>query len=85
MEGPKHLKEGAETRQTNARLLGGLLEAAPVVSVQARGRLADPQGYYNSAVLFDPEPPSRSQPVAARMPTTLAFSGSRLYLGRGVT
>lgn len=51
----KHLKEQTETRDKNAGIIRGILSDIPGVRIQARGRLADLQGYYAFAFMIEPE------------------------------
>lgn len=51
----KALKEQTEKRDISASLLRNLLKDIPGVKIQARGRLADLQGYYRLVLLFEPE------------------------------
>lgn len=51
----KHLKEQTETRDKNAAIIRGILSDLPGVRIQARGRLADLQGYYAFAFMIEPE------------------------------
>jgi L-glutamine:2-deoxy-scyllo-inosose/3-amino-2,3-dideoxy-scyllo-inosose aminotransferase len=51
----KHLKQQTETRDKNAAIIRGILSDIPGVRVQARGRLADLQGYYAFSFMIEPE------------------------------
>jgi L-glutamine:2-deoxy-scyllo-inosose/3-amino-2,3-dideoxy-scyllo-inosose aminotransferase len=53
LESLKHLQEQTELRDANAKYLGKLIGDIPGIEIQARGRLADLQGYYIMFFLFD--------------------------------
>ncbi len=53
LESLKHLQEQTELRDANAKYLGKLISDIPGIKIQARGRLADLQGYYIFFFLFD--------------------------------
>lgn len=50
----KRLKAQTALRDTNAKYFTELIEDVPGISVQARGRKAEPQGYYNFVMLLEP-------------------------------
>jgi L-glutamine:2-deoxy-scyllo-inosose/3-amino-2,3-dideoxy-scyllo-inosose aminotransferase len=50
----KRLKAQTALRDANARYLTELISGVPGVTVQARGRKADVQGYYNFVLLLQP-------------------------------
>ena len=52
-EGLKRLSNDTGTRLANAKLLSELIADIEGVSVQAPGRKADPQSYYNLGLVFD--------------------------------
>ncbi len=53
-EALKHLRAQTVLRDSNARYFTRLIQDVPGITVQARGRKADLQGYYNFALLIDP-------------------------------
>ncbi len=50
----KHLKAQTALRDANAQYFTSLIQDVPGISVQARGRRADVQSYYNFVMLLDP-------------------------------
>ena len=54
-EGLKRLKAQTAQRDANALYLAELLKDVPGISLQARGRRADVQGYYMLTMLVDPQ------------------------------
>ena len=53
-ESLKRLKAQTAQRDANARYFAELIQDVPGITVQARGRRADMQGYYNFVMLLDP-------------------------------
>lgn len=54
-EALKHLRAQTLSRDTNAQYFTDLIRDVPGISVQARGRKADVQSYYNFVLLLNPE------------------------------
>ena len=76
----KHLRQQTEKRDASALYLTGLIKDLTGVTVQARGRRADLQGYYGLVLLLQPERLRRGTSLAD-VSKALAEEGVEVSIG----